>query len=61
MKTFIIKSLLTSLCQREEYFPSIKRGLRGVFLHKKICHSGLSRIFLRFQKDSERVGMTTQQ
>jgi len=25
------KSLLTSLCQREEYFPSVKRGLRGVF------------------------------
>ncbi len=32
MKTFIIKSLLTSLCQREEYFPSIKRGLRGVYV-----------------------------
>ena len=31
MKTLIIKSLLTSLCQSEECFPSIKRGLRGVF------------------------------
>ena len=27
-----MKSLLTSLFQREEKFPSIKRGLRGVFL-----------------------------
>jgi len=27
----IKKSLLTSLFQREERFPSIKRGLRGVY------------------------------
>jgi len=31
MKILIIKSLLTSLYQREGCFPSIKRGLRGVF------------------------------
>jgi hypothetical protein len=30
MKPLIIKSLLSSLYQREENFPSIKRGLRGV-------------------------------
>jgi hypothetical protein len=31
MKTWIIKSLLSSLYQREDYFPSIKRGLKGVY------------------------------
>jgi hypothetical protein len=31
MKTLIIKSLLTSLYQRKGNFPSIKRGLRGVY------------------------------
>jgi hypothetical protein len=38
MKAFIVKSLLTSLYQREEYFPSFKRGLRGVF--PSFPHSG---------------------
>jgi len=35
MKTLIVKSLLTSLCQREEKFPSIKRGLRGTPLWQR--------------------------
>jgi len=31
MKTLILKSLLTSLWQREDYFPSVKRGEKGVY------------------------------
>jgi hypothetical protein len=49
MTTLFIKSLLTSLCQREEKFPSIKRGLRGVFLIG--VQWGKRRFFNQYQFD----------
>ncbi|MEK6528937.1 MAG: hypothetical protein AABZ36_08665 [Nitrospirota bacterium] len=38
MTALIIKSLLTSLFQREEFPPLLKRGARGDFL-KNICEN----------------------
>jgi hypothetical protein len=50
MKRSIKKSLLTSLYQREGYFPSIKRGLRDV-------SPSLSHVYLIVSKPLRRIIM----
>ncbi|MEW6417402.1 MAG: hypothetical protein AB1480_04690 [Nitrospirota bacterium] len=45
MKTLIIKSLLTSLCQREEMYPSLaKRGEGRFFNNDALLMNSLVRI-----------------
>jgi hypothetical protein len=59
MKTLIIKSLLTSLCQREVMYPSLEKRGKGRFFNNDalLMNFLVTQIFQHFVKIEKSSGM----